>query len=288
MTASLPSAVSPVVTDFWDVFIAHSSHDARQARALHDSFAPGFRVFLDDVQRRGGDEFDDVILAAQRASRITAVCVSSSFDQSYYAREELAIAIDLARRDPPAHRVVPVYLDQPPEEMRAVPYGLRLKNGYVVSRDGGFAGVAKQIEALLTGDNAHERNPAAAMHPLAKYPRGPMVEARFIPKSVVEAYSQLLRGVEAESVVEEANAFRATANSAADGATFIRRIFLPDPSVVGPFTYWYGVFTEAALNGPRMLAALLLTVPADRFPARAMQDRDRLLRWLEVGPSVSA
>jgi hypothetical protein len=272
----------------WDAFMAHSSVDTARVQALHRAIDPPFKVFLDDAERTAGDDYARVIAEAQAGSRMTIVCVSDAFNSSYYAREELATAIHLWQKKG-GHRVVPVYFDRAPDQMEALPYGLRLLNGFVLARDGGITGVALRIAALLDEPSVCRPTEYATriadLHPLAHYPRGPMVEARFIPRSVVEAYARLLRGNEAELVVEDANALRAQADAPESRPTFIRNIYLPDPRVVGPFDYWFGVFREAALNGPRMLAALLLVVPDDRFPEQAVNDRKTLLQRLQGGTS---
>jgi hypothetical protein len=273
----------------WDFFIAHPARDVALARELFDAFNQRFKVFLDAVHVLPGTDFDKTTSEAQLASRVTVVCISSSFADTYYAREEVATAITLSRRNPNAHRVVPVYFGAGPEELLAVPYGLRLRSALVVSRDGGVAGVARRLEALLE-PIADDPTSAGVMperprqtpndpHPLDRFPTGPMVEDHRVSRSIINAYAELLRGADAEQAVNDANAFRLSASTPGDGTTLIRRSFVSDPSA-GTFTFWYDVFLEARLNGPRMLAALLLTVPADRFAPRAIHEREVLLASL--------
>ena len=61
---------------------------------------------------------------------MTVVLVLANTDAAFYQREEIAAAIDLARRSEAGHRVVPVCLDLHSGD---VPYGLRLKHGLAVS-----------------------------------------------------------------------------------------------------------------------------------------------------------
>jgi hypothetical protein len=98
---------------------------------------------------------------------------------------------------------------------------------------------------------------------------------------VITTYAQLLRKSDAELVIQQANVFRAEADPETDHPTFINRINLPDPEVVGTLEFWFRAFNEARLNGPRMVAALLLAVPPDQFPATAAHDRESLLQTLE-------
>jgi DNA-binding NarL/FixJ family response regulator len=135
----------------WDVFIAHSSADLTVARELYHHLKDSCRVFFDDSNLRLGDDWHDQIPTAQRASRYTVVLVSSSTDRAYYEREEIAAAIDLARRGDDRHRVVPVYVDGPPTE--SVPYGLRLKHGITLDRTTTIKDVATRLLGELSGSS---------------------------------------------------------------------------------------------------------------------------------------
>ncbi len=137
----------------WDFFLAHAGPDAPIAERLHDLLAGwGRRVFLDNRTLRPGDDWDLALRQAQRDSRVTVVLVSARTDQAYYQREEIAAAIDLARRH--GRRVVPVYL--PGSDRDAVPYGLRLKHGLTVEDAGDLQPVAERLHSLLDdlGDEA--------------------------------------------------------------------------------------------------------------------------------------
>lgn len=115
----------------YDFFLAHAGPDASRAEQLYDLLSGKARVFLDSRSVSLGDDWDRTIAQAQRASRVTVVLVSASTDAAFYEREEIAAAIDLARKNDAGHRVVPVYLGtDPPADL---PYGLRLKVGLKVS-----------------------------------------------------------------------------------------------------------------------------------------------------------
>ena len=79
---------------------------------------------------------------------ITVVLVSNHSEQAYYEREEIAAAIDMARRDPD-RRVVPVYLAHGAGGREDIPYGLRLKHGLTVEEEGGLGEVARKLLGLL-------------------------------------------------------------------------------------------------------------------------------------------
>lgn len=131
----------------YDFFIAHAGPDTPAAENLHGLLTPSARVFLDSKTLLPGDDWDRELALAQQESLITVVLISSRSGEAYYQREEIAAAISMAREDKESHRVVPVYL----EEISAneVPYGLRIKHGLSVVRNGGFAGVSNQLDNLL-------------------------------------------------------------------------------------------------------------------------------------------
>jgi hypothetical protein len=147
------------MTGEYDFFIAHAAADTEAAERLYDLLCVTCRVFLDSRCLELGDEWDQALAAAQRRSKVTVVLVSSRTERAFYQREEIAAAIDLARKDPESHRVVPIYLHGPPDEVGEVPYGLRLKQGMVIQ---GKTTVAAAARRLL--DLRHRRaEPNAAM-----------------------------------------------------------------------------------------------------------------------------
>ena len=99
--------------DRWDFFIAYASPDRRAAETLHDLLSTVFRVFLDRRSLLPGDDWARRLSAAQDGAAVTLVLISPRTDAAYYQREEIARALDLARREDAPHRVVPVLLDAP-------------------------------------------------------------------------------------------------------------------------------------------------------------------------------
>ncbi len=114
----------------YDFFLAHTGPDTAQAERLYDLLTTETSVFLDSKSIVLGDDWDRTLAEAQRQSRVTVVLVSASTDAAFYQREEIAAAIDLARKPEAEHRVVPVYLEPVPT---GAPYGLRLKHGLAIS-----------------------------------------------------------------------------------------------------------------------------------------------------------
>ncbi len=132
----------------WDFFLAHAGADKNEAESLYNLLAPHCKVFLDSFSLLLGDDWDQEIPEAQRNSLITIVLVSANTDKAYYQQEEIAGAISMARTDKDKHRVVPVFLENPPNQ-DAIPYGLRLKHGLYVSEKDDLLGVSKSLLDLL-------------------------------------------------------------------------------------------------------------------------------------------
>lgn len=133
----------------YDFFLAHAGADLSAAEQLYQLLFPGARVFLDSKTLLPGDDWDRELSLAQKNSFITVVVVSSKTGEAYYQREEIAAAISMAREDKHSHRVVPIYIDDSAQTSNLLPYGLRIKHGLSIHRDGGLEGVADRLKALL-------------------------------------------------------------------------------------------------------------------------------------------
>ncbi len=145
----------------YDFFIAHAGPDTDAAEELYNLLLPGARVFLDSKTLLPGDDWDRELALAQKDSLISVVMISSRSGDAYYQREEIAAAISMAREDKKRHRVVPVYLEEISGD--EVPYGLRVKHALSIDRHGGFAGVANQLNNLLT--RIRPREPVSQQEP---------------------------------------------------------------------------------------------------------------------------
>jgi hypothetical protein len=152
----------------YDFFLAHAGPDAAQAERLYDLLNGKGTVFLDSKSVDLGVPWDHTIAEAQRSSRVTVVLVSANTDEAFYQQEEIATAIDMARKDSTKHRVVPVYLDTAPSDR--VPYGLRRFQGLKVSADITLQQIADRLLALLR--DASGRTSASAGSPVHPPPAG--------------------------------------------------------------------------------------------------------------------
>ena len=133
---------------------------------------------------------------------------------------------------------------------------------------------------LTTTAPVQEVAASAPPHALDSYPRHPLVPPDYVRRSIIDAYANLIPSAVAPQIVAEANALRKEADPVDPKVTTINETYLTPPLESSPFLYWSNVFREARLNGPRMVAALLLAVDAEQFPPRAKSDRVQLLEKL--------
>jgi len=133
----------------WDFFLAHPGADLDTAKNLFAKLHPPAEVFLDDECLLLGDDWDSELPKAQRSSLISIVLVTPNTENSYYQREEIAAAIDMARADPRTHRVVPIYFNEKQIPKDRIPYGLRLKHSVYVPETGDFTETGKRLLKTL-------------------------------------------------------------------------------------------------------------------------------------------
>lgn len=128
-------------------FIAHAGGDTERARELRNLLHPDIPVFLDACDLAPGDKWDVELPRRQREARATVALLTQSVDPAYYLKEEIANAVAAHRRDPAAHRLIPVYLDGLPREPWDTPYGVRGLHALDAAALG-MAGVAAELRRL--------------------------------------------------------------------------------------------------------------------------------------------
>lgn len=122
-------------------------------------------------------------------------------------------------------------------------------------------------------------------HELHAYPRFPMVPSHKISISIKQAYADLIPVREARGLIDQANSFRLEADPGDATVTLIKQSRLRSPEDNPPIDFWIDAFNEAGKHGPRMLAALLLSIDDAQFDEQAKQSRRELLKFLSQ-PSV--
>lgn len=164
---ALPAAADRPEDGVWDVFLAHAGPDGAAADQLYELLVEqGLHIFLDSRCLRLGDRWDEVIPAALTGARKVVVLISRRTREAYYAREEIALAINVSRQPAASTRVIPVYLDRRPEDPADGLYGLRRLHGLVAAEVGWPRGVAERIIELFEDEPPDRPEPTAAEAPV--------------------------------------------------------------------------------------------------------------------------
>lgn len=134
----------------YDLFLAHASAEKAAAISLFEALtAHGVHAFLDARSIKPGERWDLVIPRAQRDARATVVLVPRVFDKAFYLGDEVASAIDLSRKKPESHVVIPTWLDGMPTDTFEIPYGLRVLNALDAVELGGLDALATRLRELV-------------------------------------------------------------------------------------------------------------------------------------------
>lgn len=132
-----------------DIFIAHAKEDAGLAEALYQALMPQADCFLDTRRILPGDDWDRIIVKAQRESSITVVIVTANSDDAYYQREEVAAAIAYSRAAPDSHTLIPlVYTEN--EVRPPLLYGLHGKYAIEISSERDIPQAAEKVMTTLS------------------------------------------------------------------------------------------------------------------------------------------
>jgi hypothetical protein len=116
------------------------------------------------------------------------------------------------------------------------------------------------------------------LHPLRRFPPGPLVPFDWIPRSLVSQFADhFYDKEEIQRAVLDAIRERLASDP---GAKTIRLPGLLNPGRVDAISFWGDAFVRACPHGPRMVAALILLIPEELFPVGPRAERSRLLQDL--------
>jgi tetratricopeptide (TPR) repeat protein len=251
-------------------FIAYAAPDAAVADRLSAVLTLGATVFLDRRSVRPGDDWDRELAAAQRRAEITVVLVSDHTEKSFYQREEIATAIDMARQGP--HRVVPLWLSRtgPPDTL---PYGLGIKQGLAVPDPGDLTEVARALLEVAFGSEPAAFPQAAAMPSAAEVmsisaPIGQLDHPVHGRDALLNLLSRALRGPYGE--------FHVLAGMGGAGKTTVALELARRAADQMP-VWWVTAASPAALAAGMRLVAATLGASADQL--------DRAWGGTTIGPA---
>lgn len=243
----------------WDYFIAYAEEDFAYAAELCSRITAAEQtVFLDKKNIFCGDNWIEKTSEAQFQSIITIALISENTRGSHYAREEIAIAIDLAHRFPHHHKIIPIYLNDALSEGAELLYGLRLIKSIALSKITGFDRLMPQIFLALSefkSQTAFSAPRTTFTHPLLAYPTGPLVPAELIPKNLMGIYAKLIRQAEMKLVVNKANSFRMEANPDTPYIIDLGMIISPDTNPA--FRFLAGRFQLCKPSGTTNVSSVI-------------------------------
>lgn len=114
---------------------------------------------------------------------------------------------------------------------------------------------------------------------LMEFPRGPVVPQDRVGVALIRAVAAVYpTPLKAPAIIMQANRLRQQADGDAGTIDFAS---IPPPTTAS-FDYWFHTFLEACLQGPRMLAALLLVMDEWQFPEPAKIERQQILEDLRL------
>jgi hypothetical protein len=111
------------VTKRFEVFLAHSKGDKEYVRAIHQLLTlDGFYPWLDEVNLIAGQNWElEISNAVERAIVIAVFLSKSAISKEGYLHKEIAIALEVAQRQPEGSiTIIPIRLDtvEPPRSLR--------------------------------------------------------------------------------------------------------------------------------------------------------------------------
>jgi hypothetical protein len=271
----------------WDFFLAFASANEAPARQLYESIdKKKHPVFFSAESIPGGDRWDEEIPKAQKSSLITLAFIGDAdiVKHAHYLRDEIREAINMVRANSLTHKLIPVYMDGKTDSERDFLYGLGLFQGLDYYDFASMPALANKLQEIATAMKTQKALEGPVVknteHILLQYPIGPLVEGYQIPKGLIQAYAKLIPQSQARQIVSDANAFRIQADPTTQYIIPLENVVSPDK--VPALDFWTDVFSYAGLQGPRMLAALTLTVPDDLFKEQVKRARKDFLEELKL------
>lgn len=179
------------------VFIAYAGVDRSWAVEVHQQLsAAGFLAWCDAVDLVPGDHWDETIPAVMARASAILVLVSDHWPEvgdagsGWYGPEEVALAIDFARRGGRRPRIIPVLRNAGADR---VPYGLRRIAPVLVDRG---QSIAAELVAVLAGEDTPEHSDGRAfpINPVLKAVMSRLrrlEQASASPREIAEAREEL-------------------------------------------------------------------------------------------------
>jgi hypothetical protein len=270
----------------YDAFLAYPSAERPTAQRLFDLLKESLRIFFDVDSITLGTPWSIQLREAQQASKATVFLLSDKARDAFYLEAEVHQAISQFRVDG-RHKVIPVYLNGRPGAYNWSLYGINQLQG-IEADPLRIEEAAQRILAVLGGQSNQDVPSLTAVkqHFLDSFEDYPVVRLESIPRVLLDEFSiRYDQPIQARLLIAEANRYRHEQDPTAG---VIEPFMLPAPEI-GIFDYWTRAFVQAGLQGPRMLAALLVRASDRQFSEEGRRSRKSLIEHLSrISQSISS
>jgi hypothetical protein len=136
----------------------------------------------------------------------------------------------------------------------------------------------KKLQKLLDEQGILSSNYTS--HFLYQFPKGPLVDNHLIDDSIIDAYARAIPSTRAHRYIEKANKLRLSADPEDHNYLINTTLIIPSQHAA-PIDVWVNIMDIARLNGPRMLAALLIVIPNHNLRKEVKAEINTLLSRLK-------
>lgn len=137
--------------------------------------------------------------------------------------------------------------------------------------------LAIQASKAAATRNTSQTHNANSLRPLSEYPAGPMIKDVMV-SALAQAFAETHEGTHPRNVFSRINeALRVVAEP---GSQPVRLAHVAFPSSMGSCYFWEEVLYWSAVQGPRVLAATLGAIDAQKIEGEALEEYEKLLARL--------
>lgn len=137
--------------------------------------------------------------------------------------------------------------------------------------------LAKQVSDLVAAYNTDQAHNAKSLRPLSEYPTGPMIKD-VIVNALAQAFAETHEGTHPRNVLSKIN--EALRIAAEPEPSSVRLTHVAFPSSMGSCYFWEEVLYWSAVQGPRVLAATLGAINAQKIEGEALLEYEKLVARL--------
>lgn len=137
--------------------------------------------------------------------------------------------------------------------------------------------LAIQASEAAATHNTNQTHSAKSLRPLSEYPNGPMIKD-VIVSALAQAFAETHEGTHPRNVLSRIN--EALKVAAEPQSPSVRLTHVAFPSSMGSCYFWEEVLYWSAVQGPRVLAATLGAINAQKIEGEALEEYEKLVARL--------